>query len=223
MKQIYARNGPIRVLVLLGCLSLSLLVLGGVGSLLVWRLNDAYVEMVARELPLQAHLRSITSTSNLTRRALNSVIQSGMSGRPPAEALIAGYRSTVEVNNQNFAAMSELLRTVDEPFFLELHSKREAYLEGGKTLLDDLPNLTQTTVVDRRHELDQLFAAYLDSQDTLANHLGEQASARGNKVIREGQLLTMFFIVVALWPAIVAALFFGYLTFTTLFAFFKNR
>lgn len=222
MKQIYARNGPIRVLILLGCLSLSLLVLGGSGSFLVWRLSDAYDEMVSRELPLQAHLRNITSISNLTRRALNSAIQSASAGRATDETL-ERFRATVLINNGNFDAMRSLLLNQDEGYFLALHTKRELYLNAGDYLLGEVDSLAPATIAARREELDRLFGTYLDQQDALANHLGQEASERGRKMIQQAKLLTVFFIIVALWPAIVAASFFGYLSVTTMLAFFRNR
>jgi hypothetical protein len=221
MSYVYDRKGPVRVLVLLGLLSLSLFLTGVCGAFLVWRSHNAYRGIVERELPMLAMLRDISRQGAITRRAVNAyAVDNDPVFRAERKAI---YDGALRLNDANFTELRHVIGDDGLSLFINLEDSRVVYIGKSGDLLKKWGNAGVIAARTDLDDLEECYAVYLKCQDFLADYAEKQAAEKSTKITQEGRLLYGFFIIVALWPVLISAAFFVYAISTTFYALIRSQ
>lgn len=222
MSYLYHKKGPMRVLVLLCLLSLSLLLTGACGAFLVWRSYAAYKGVVQKELPMLAALRDVSKQGTLSRRALSGF--AGAQNETQRQGKVDDFEATVRNNDRNMMVFKELMNGKDEgDLYTQLEKSRSNYIKAARDFIKSFNRLDKIEIRERRDELESLYGNYIDDKDDLADYTEALVSTKSLQIIEKGKALYYFFLIVALWPIFISLVFFSYAILTTGFALFRAR
>jgi len=222
MNYLNNKRVPARVLAAVAILAVSLLLLGTLGSYLVWRTSSAYDRLAERDFAVLNLLRSISRESSANRRVANSILE-----LPDGQArnqLVERYNAGVEVNNVNFDRLRTLVEDKELLSEVELMgAHRSTYIAYFRpALLSDIDRLN-SVVKPTRPEMDRLYDEYWVQQDKVANLLEQIVEINSRQVTKEWRFLFVFFVAVALWPLLLGGGVFVYMFVSTLLIFWRNR
>jgi hypothetical protein len=221
MSVLNKRKSPVKVLLLLLVLSLSLFVTGTCGALLVRKYNSSYQEIVTRELPILALLRNITRASSATRRAVNTYATT-----TDVELRAVNYKNfetALIFNDGNFERLKALVADDGKVALEELLQCRRNYIEAAKKVLFELEGRDSVMDVAQRQVLEELYGKYADSQDNLAEYAENKAAKKSERITVQGRRLYAFFLIVILWPVLISLGFFIYGILTTGYSLLRAR
>lgn len=207
MNYIFARQGPFRVLILLLLLSGSLLVLGGVGWFFVRQSNKMYSDLIRREFVMLNLVRDIVQNSNSTRRLLDTAFDSN------SPDTLAEFRrrfdEATSLNNTNFATFALIMGDARFAEFDALTAARARYINLVRSYLRQ-PASSVEEAKARRDRVEAMFTDYLACQDALALRVQDNVKGKQQQFTHRGSLLSVFFLIMAMWPLIMAGLVFTY-------------
>lgn len=212
----FQRKAPFRVLCLLVFLSLSLVVLGLGGFISVGSVPREMEGVFQQEFLMLGVVRDITRDSNATRRYATSAFSAeSETMRKSANTL---FENSSSRNDLNFQRLQSLLDGESVPEFLSLQESREEYRNAVRSALSLFP-----TPREDIEAVDQLFTNYQNRQDDLANWVQDRVIEKKELFERRVGRLGIFFIIVALWPLVLALLAFTYVLAHTTFLFVRAR
>lgn len=214
---------PRRVVVFGLLLSLSLALLGIVGSHLVAELNGSYQEIVVRQLPSISIMRAVSQANSFGRRMLDSLSTS--SSMDEINAVEERLREMRDSNTLRLAKLQGLLNSDRGQYLTEkLLSVRKRYREQVDGFVRELKEgMTAQQRAAWAERLANADEEYVMAQDQLADYCTTSAVAVSDVLSVRSQRLVSYFLLIAAWPLILAVAFFVYGLISTLVLFHKRN
>lgn len=217
------RSVPYRFLTYLTLLGVSFVALGICGYSFVYKLDDSYSVIISNRLPVLNLVRSFTVVANRGRHIVDELI-----ANPSPEAL-AAIRPELDrlkaQNDANFKKLDDLINEQPSQRALDnLGAERVNYrarLEKVFALVEQ-----RASVAAVRAEYDLLtepYNHYLASQDALAAYAERTAQVESDLVTDKTRNALRFFVLFAIWPAVIGLGLFLYGFFTTVVIFVRKK
>lgn len=194
-------------------MSFSLLFLGVGGWVFVGSTGRQISSVIQVEFSMLGVIRDITRDSSVTRRQVAVALGAASEIERIQSSELA--KEATKRNEANFTRFRSLLAGERMAEFDELERSRVIYLQKVRVALEEFP-----TNEEDMSAVDKLFGEYQELQDSLAASVQDMVIAKKEKFEKRLGFLSLFFILVALWPFVVAFLLFAYLMLHTAFLFF---
>lgn len=214
---------PRRVVLYGLLLSVSLALLGVIGSYLVSSLNGDYQEIVSRQLPSLSVVREISQANGNGRRLVEALPQH------LSDPEVAQVRARIaDIRDENTLRLAKLEDLLDSETGVQLIAQLRATRKAYHNQVDKYIKALETGIeegaqIGWRTKIESLDFEYVSAQDRLAEYCSRSASSRGEDLTRRSKQLTFFFLVIAAWPLILAVAFFLFGLISTLVLFYRAR
>ena len=217
------RSVPYRFLTYLTLLGVSFIALGICGYLFVRKLDDSYSVIISNRLPVLNLVRSFTVVANRGRHLVDELM-----ANPSPEAL-ARLRPELDrlrvANDATFARLDELINENPSQRALDnLGAERVTYRNRLEKVFQLVENRASPgDVLAEYDKLSEPYNHFLASQDALAAYAERTAIEESNVITEKTRDALQFFVLFAIWPAVIGLGLFLYGFVTTSFIFLRKK